>query len=393
MQGPPPPMFPPPSPGGPAPRRRRGAGGLLAGVAVVALVLGLGGGLAGAALWDRFGSSLGLSGSSGPLSAPRPLAPGQEPAPPAPDGSVAAVAEQVLPSVVTVEVRTAEGSGSGSGFVIDADGLLLTNNHVIGGAKDGDVSVVLFDGTTIPATVVGSTTRYDLAVLRVDRTGLTPLRFADTAVAVGSPVVAVGAPLGLQSTVTSGIVSALDRPVTAGDSAEDASYMNAVQTDAAINPGNSGGPLMNLDGEVVGINSAIAQPPGGMGAAGGSIGLGFAIPAVQAARTATEIIDTGVATYPVVGVSLDGEYGGPGVRVARDAPRGEPVTPGGPAAEAGIEPGDVILAFNGRPVRETAELIVAIGAQRPGDQATLTLAGSGGTTRDVVLELDAKEEG
>ena len=372
----------------PPPRRPRRSGGVVALVAttsVLALVLGLGGGVAGAALWDRFGSGSG-SGAAGAPVQRAPLGTDQSPAPQPAPGSVAAVAAEVLPSVVTVEVETAQGGGSGSGFVVDASGLLLTNNHVVDGAVADGVTVVLSDGTSLPATVVGRTVRYDLAVLRVDRTGLAPLKFASTALSVGDPVVAVGAPLGLQSTVTTGIVSALDRPVTAGDQPSSTSYMNAVQTDAAINPGNSGGPLVDLDGDVVGINSAIAAAPNSLGGQGGSIGLGFAIPAAQASRTAQEIIDTGRATYPVVGVVLENDYTGPGVQI------GDPVAPGGPADKAGLEPGDVILAFDGTPVRENAELIVAITAQRPGDTATLSVAVRGGDPRDVTLELDASEE-
>ena len=369
------------------PRRSRGVVALVLTTWVLALVLGLGGGLAGVALWERFG------GTSAAPPAPRaPLGTDQRPAPQPAPGSVAAVAAEVLPSVVTVEVETAQGGGSGSGFVVDASGLLLTNNHVVDGAVADGVSVVLSDGTSLPAEVVGRTVRYDLAVLRVDRAGLAPLRFASTALSVGDPVVAVGAPLGLQSTVTTGIVSALDRPVTAGEQASSASYMNAVQTDAAINPGNSGGPLVDLNGDVVGINSAIATAPSSMGGQGGSIGLGFAIPAAQASRTAQEIIDTGRATYPVVGVVLENDYTGPGVQITRSTAGGPPVTPGGPADQAGLEPGDVILAFDGTPVRENAELIVAIGAQRPGDTATLSVAVRGGDPREVTLELDASEE-
>ena len=386
---------PPAAPSAPAaaqppprrPRRSRGVVALVATTWVLALVLGLGGGLAGAALWDRFGPG---TTAAAPVQR-APLGTDQSPAPQPAPGSVAAVADQVLPSVVTVEVETAQGGGSGSGFVVDASGLLLTNNHVVDGAVADGVTVVLSDGTSLPAEVVGRTVRYDLAVLRVDRTGLVPLAFASTALSVGDPVVAVGAPLGLQSTVTTGIVSALDRPVTAGDPSS-ASYINAVQTDTAINPGNSGGPLVDLNGDVVGINSAIAQAPGGLGGQGGSIGLGFAIPAAQASRTAQEIIDTGRATYPVVGVVLENDYTGPGVQITRSTGGGDPVTPGGPADQAGLRPGDVILAFDGTPVRENAELIVAIGAQRPGDSATLTLAERGGGTREVTLELDASEE-
>jgi putative serine protease PepD len=206
---------------------------------------------------------------------------------------------------------------------------------------------------------------------------------------VGDAVLAVGAPLGLESTVTAGIVSALHRPVQAGAAAQTA-FIDAIQTDAAINPGNSGGPLVDVDGEVVGINSAIAQPPGSMSATG-SIGLGFAIPANQARHTAEQLIETGRATYPVVGVLLDSSYRGEGVQVASEAQQGQPaVTPGGPADEAGIRPGDVILSIDGRPVSRSDELIVAIRARQPGDAVTLRVR-SDGEERDVRVVLRERE--
>ena len=372
--------------------QRRGTGALVATVAGLSLLLGLGGGVAGAALVDRLGddgpaTAVSPSGD-GPVVAPgaaRDGAPARDP------GSVAGVAAAVLPSVVAIEVSAGQGQGSGSGFVIDPDGLILTNNHVIAAALDGgEVEVVFADGTREPAELVGRTARYDLAVLRVDRDGLTPLAFAEEEVVVGDPVIAIGAPLGLQSTVTSGIVSALDRPVSAGGQTEgdDPSFMNAVQTDAAINPGNSGGPLVDLEGRVVGINSAIAQAPGSQG---GNIGLGFAIPAEQAVRTSQEIVDTGEATFPLIGVVPDPTETEPGVLVATQADQ-PPVTPGGPADRAGIQPGDVILEVDGRPVDEFVELVVAITSQRPGDTITLVVQRDG-ETRDVDVLLDETEVG
>jgi putative serine protease PepD len=235
---------------------------------------------------------------------------------------------------------------------------------------------------------VGRTSDYDLAVLKVERTGLAPLLLADSAeVVVGDAVVAVGAPLGLEGTVTTGIVSALNRPVQAGASDETA-FINAIQTDAAINPGNSGGPLVNGAGEVIGINSAIAQPPGGIGAAPGSIGLGFAIPSNQARRTASELIETGSATYPIIGVLLDEGYTGEGVQVSDQTGGPQaPVTAGGPADDAGIRPGDVIVAIDGRPVTQPDELIVAIRAKAPGDTTVLRVR-TGEDEREVRVVLD-----
>lgn len=309
----------------------------------------------------------------------------------APAGSVADVAARVMPSVVSFEVSSPEGESTGSGFVFSADGYIVTNNHVVesavaaGGA--GRIVVVLADGDEVDGEVVGSTVGYDLAVVRIDRDGLVPLVLGDSdALVVGEPVTAFGAPLGLAGTVTTGIVSAVNRPVVAGGST-DVAFINAVQTDASINPGNSGGPLVNGAGEVVGINSAIAQPPG-VPRAAGSIGLGFAIPSNQARRTATELIETGRATYPIIGVMLDTTYTGEGVRVVLEAQGGNPpVTPDSPASRAGIRAGDVIVAIDGRPVTQPDELVVAIRARAPGDAVTLTLR-EDGRERDVRMVLD-----
>jgi putative serine protease PepD len=304
----------------------------------------------------------------------------------APD-SVAGIAAGVLPGVVYIEVSLGADRSSGSGFVIREDGYVLTNNHVVavGADSPGSITVVFSDGAQATAEVVGRTADYDLAVLRVDRDGLTPLALGDSStLQVGDPVVAVGAPLGLEGTVTAGIVSALNRPVSAGD-ASDTSFINAIQTDAAINPGNSGGPLVNLAGEVIGINSAIAQTSGSRAA--GNIGLGFAIPSSQARRTAEQLISTGRATYPIIGVLLDNSYSGQGVQVSAQAQNGRPaVTPDGPAEAAGIRPGDVILRIDGVPVTDPDELIVAIRARAPGDAVTLSVLRDG-TERDVEVTL------
>lgn len=347
--------------------------GAVAGIAAGALLLGLGGGVAGAWAFDEFSSpSASLSMTTGE-SVDRPA------------DSVASVAAAVMPSVVSIESAMQGGAATGSGFIIQDNGYILTNNHVVDGATD--ITVVFSDGSEHPAELVGATADYDLAVIKVDLDGLTPLTFADSdEVVVGDATIAVGSPLGLEGTVTTGIVSSLHRPVTAGDTQSQA-YIDALQTDAAINPGNSGGPLLNAKGEVIGINSAIATLSGTTSETG-SIGLGFAIPSNQAQRTAEQLIEDGVATYPVIGVQLDGRYTGEGVQVV-DGDAG--VVAGGPADQAGIEPGDVITAIDGRPITQTDELIVAIRAKAAGDDVVLTVQ-HGDSEEDVTVTLGSSNE-
>ncbi|MDO8144331.1 S1C family serine protease [Isoptericola sp. 178] len=357
-------------------------------VVVLALVVGLLGGLLGGRITDR-------AGEDAPVSADLPVSAGVQDDgadDSRPAGSHAAIAAGVLPSVVSLEItRSGGGGSSGSGFVLREDGYILTNDHVVapGAGGGGDVVVVLADGSEHDGEIVGRTSDYDLAVVKIDVDGLTPLVLGDSDdVVVGDAVLAVGAPLGLDSTVTAGIVSALHRPVQAGDQATTA-FIDAIQTDAAINPGNSGGPLVDADGEVVGINSAIAQPPGATQATG-SIGLGFAIPANQARTTAEQLIETGQATYPVIGVLLDTSYSGEGVQVSTEAQEGiPPVTPDGPADVAGVRAGDVILAIDDRPVSRSDELIVAIRARQPGDAVTLRVR-SDGEEREVRVVLQER---
>ncbi|WP_324649716.1 trypsin-like peptidase domain-containing protein [Georgenia sp. H159] len=360
-------------------RTRRRTVGL--GVVVLLVLVSLLGGVVLGALGAR---ALWPTTTSGALPAPANPASTVR----APD-SVAGIAAAALDSTVFIEVRGGGSGSSGSGMVLREDGYVVTNNHVIDAAGDGDgeVSVTFADGAQERADIVGRTADYDLAVLKVDRDGLTPLPLADSdAVVVGDPVVAVGAPLGLEGTVTSGIISALNRPVQAGGSSEGTSFINAIQTDAAINPGNSGGPLINTAGEVIGINTAIAQAGG---QPTGSIGLGFAIPSNQVRRTAEQLIETGRATYPVIGVALDTRYQGEGVQVLEDGAADTPaVTPDGPGAEAGIEPGDVITHFDGQPVTSPSELIVAVRSRAPGDTVVLTVRSDDGQEREVEVVLD-----
>jgi putative serine protease PepD len=314
-----------------------------------------------------------------------------------PVSTVAGIAGRVLPSVVSVEVRTSDGGGTGSGFVIDDTGYVLTNNHVVEPAADADgvIKIVLADERRVDARIVGRASTYDLAVLKVTKTdGLVPARLGDSdAVAVGDPVVAIGSPLGLAGTVTSGIISATERPVSARrpregeEGASNDSYISALQTDAAINPGNSGGPLVDGSGKVVGVNTAIATL-GGLGGQTGSIGLGFAIPINQARRTAQQLIETGEASFPVIGASVGGEVAGRGAQIADGA---DALVAGGPAERAGLRPGDVIVAIDGDRVNSSEELIVEIRSRLPGDRVTLTYE-RGGQQRQAQVTLGASQE-
>jgi putative serine protease PepD len=375
----------------PAPRSRGPRTGPIIAVAtVLALLAGLVGGVLGFAVADRIQSDDVVDASA---VLPQPPASGNSERP---QDSIAGIAAQALPAVVSLSVRGLAERGTGSGFVIREDGYILTNNHVIeAAASGGEITAAFEDGTTAPATIVGRDPAYDLAVVKVDKSGLPvlPLGNSDDAV-VGDTVIAVGSPLGLSGTVTAGIVSALNRPVTAGGSgAGETSFINAIQTDAAINPGNSGGPLLDSGGRVIGINSAIATLGGQGGGQGGSIGVGFAIPVNQAKITAEQIIRTGQSTKPVIGVTLDLSYSGPGARIsANTSGQGAGVVPGGPADSAGLQPGDVVLEVNGRPVNGGDEFIVAIRAQQPGDTVTLTVERDGSTT-DLQVTLGSETSG
>jgi putative serine protease PepD len=379
----------PAAPAAPPPTRRRGPGwGALIGVSLaVALVSGLVGGLLGGVLADRGAfESTGAPGAAAPSVGTGATT--------RPDGSVANIAARTTPSVVTLRVEGGGGTGTGSGWVYDGRGHIVTNNHVVASAADGgEITVVLANGQQVPGTIVGRDASYDLAVVKVDRTDLEPLTLGRSAdVVVGDQVIAVGAPLGLDSTVTTGIVSALDRPVTPGE-ADDQSFINAIQTDAAINPGNSGGPLLDMQGRVIGVNSAIARAPGSeISGQSGNIGVGFAIPSDQVATTVEQLITTGKAVHPIIGVFLDSTYDGEGVRIADEGPAGQPaVAPDGPAAAAGLEAGDVVIAFEGRPVSEDGELVVLIRSRTVGEKVTMTIL-RGGTQRDVTMVLEGSAD-
>jgi putative serine protease PepD len=318
--------------------------------------------------------SLGSSASGTPALAKRP------------PGSIAGIAQRIQPSVVTIDIRSATGTGNGSGFIISKNGHILTNNHVAepGDSTGGSLTVVFHDGTTAPARIIGRDAGSDVAVLKVEKNNLPAVQFADSDKAsVGDPVIAFGSPLGLNGTVTTGIISAMERPVkTGGREGGEEAYMAAIQTDAAINPGNSGGPLVDGDGRVIGIDSAIATIPGETGKAG-SIGLGFAIPMNQAKRTAEQLIANGKATTTVIGADLDRDTKLPtgGVRVTS--------VPDGPAKQAGLRPGDVIVRLNNRVIGDAVDLIALVRKLPPGTKASLVYT-RGGRPATTSITLGAK---
>ena len=338
-------------------------------VAVLSLAFGAAGGVGGYVVADR----LNIGGTHSAVTLPQSSADRSA----RPDGSIAAIASQVTPSVVSIAFEGSMGSGTGSGFIIDSRGYILTNNHVVEGAiGGGTLTVDLPDGRNFPATIVGRNSAYDLAVIKVNASNLVAVQLGNSeSLVVGDTVVAIGAPLGLSGTVTTGIVSALNRPVTAGGSGE-TSFINAVQTDAAINPGNSGGPLVDSRGLVIGVNSAIATMSSSMSGQSGSIGLGFAIPINQAKRIAEELIATGKSTNPILGVQVDMQSNNRGAIISG-------VTSGGPADSAGLKAGDVVTKVDDRLVLNGTEFIVAIRSHVPGDKVVLTLADGG--TLNVTL--------
>jgi putative serine protease PepD len=268
--------------------------------------------------------------------------------------------------------------------VLDDKQHVITNNHVVADATgDGELKVVDQNGTKHAAKIIGRSPVYDIAVLEVSNPhGLKPASIGSSkTMHVGDTVVAIGSPLGLSSTVTSGIVSAVDRPVTTGNQNQ-SSYINAVQTDAAINPGNSGGPLVNMRGQVVGVNSAIATTGGSIGGESGNIGVGFAIPMEQVRVTAAQILATGEARYPVIGANVNTGSQTDGAQVVS-------VPSGTPAADAGLEKGDVVTRVNDMPINDGIGLIVAIRSHQPGETVTLTVDRNG-KKEQVRVKLDSK---
>ncbi|MGV0741822.1 S1C family serine protease [Mycolicibacterium sp. XJ870] len=406
----------------PQKRSRGRAGVLVAGMAAVAVTSGAVAGVAVVNHVDR--STANAQATVAEAQNPAPARGPNLPAAAAPAGSVEQVSAKVLPSVVKLQVDTGQGSAEGSGIVISPDGMILTNNHVVEAAKevaagqdslpslggpmspqdpfgglfgpgsdtpaarsgsDMKATVTFSDGRTAPFTVVGTDPADDLAVVRAEGvSGLTPIAMGSSKdVKVGQNVVAIGSPLGLQGTVTTGIVSALDRPVATGDETTgQASVMSAIQTDAAINPGNSGGALVNMNGELIGVNSAIASL-GGQGSGGaqsGSIGLGFAIPVDQAKRIADELISTGTVQHASLGVQLGTDARANGAAIAG-------VANGGPAADAGLRSGMVITKVDDRVIDGPEALIATVRSKAPGDQVTVTYQDPSGDSQTAEVTL------
>ena len=302
-------------------------------------------------------------------------------------GDVEQVAANVLPSVVSIRVSSRNAVEEGSGSIISSDGYVLTNNHVVGSAAQGsDIQVTLNDGSTMDADFVAGDAETDIAVIKIRGANDLPvISLGDSSqVRVGQQVVAIGSPLGLSATVTTGIVSALNRPVRAsgGDGGE-SSLIDAIQTDAAINPGNSGGPLVDMNGNLIGMNSVIASMSNGEGQAG-SIGLGFAIPVNQARRLAQQLIDNGRVSQPKIGVSLNPNDRYRGALIAD-------VAKGSPADEAGLRPGELVVGVNDRVIDSNDALIAAIRGFEFGDTITLKVRTSDDQQpREVQVTLPAE---
>ncbi|HEY8373683.1 MAG TPA: trypsin-like peptidase domain-containing protein [Pseudonocardiaceae bacterium] len=355
----------------PAGRRRAVAGVLL----VALLAGGVGGGVGG---WIGYT----LAEDRAPTALDEPPPPARD-AGSLPVGSIEQVAQKVLPSVVQLQVRGRASAGEGSGIVISQDGLILTNNHVVEAAAGGGVIVAVFqDGRSARAEIVGRDPTSDLAVVRANGvSGLTQAELGRSDdLVVGQQVVAIGSPFGLSGTVTAGIISALERPVRAGgEGGSQDTVLNAIQTDAAINPGNSGGPLVDTQGRVIGINSAIYSPRAS-GQQAGSVGLGFAIPIDQARRIADEIVKSGRVTQAVLGVSVVDANGG--AEIAE-------VVPGSPAEQVGLRAGDLIVDVDDRRIDGSDAVVAEVRSHRPGDRIKVTVQ-RGGSEETVEVTLGSR---
>lgn len=371
----------------PRPNQKRSrTGTLVIGALAVAVVsAGIGGGVATLVHQDRpsFAGSLSDAAPSRPAAA-------------LPAGSVEQVAAKVVPSVVKLETNLGRASEEGSGIILTSDGLILTNNHVVAAAADpnspggrAETKVTFANGRTTPFTVVGTDPSSDIAVVRAQNaSGLTPITLGSSGdLRVGQDVVAIGSPLGLEGTVTTGIISALNRPVAAGgDTRNQNTVLDAIQTDAAINPGNSGGALVNMNGELVGVNSAIATMGGDSPQAqSGSIGLGFAIPVDQAKRIADELIQNGTASHASLGVQVSNDTGTDGAKIVE-------VTSGGAAAAAGLPSGVVVTKVDDRVINSADALVAAVRSKAPGEKVTLTYLDQGGKPQTVQVTLGKAQQ-
>ncbi|BBY31724.1 S1C family serine protease [Mycolicibacterium sediminis] len=369
-----------------APKKRSRAGALTVGALAIAVIsAGIGGGVATLVQPERATTTTSALGA----------APSQ-PAASLPAGSVEQVAAKVVPSVVKLETDMGRQSEEGSGIVLSSDGLILTNNHVVAAAKDGvpgggpvQTKVTFADGNTTSFTVVGTDPSSDIAVVRADNAAnLTPITLGSSgSLRVGQDVVAIGSPLGLEGTVTTGIVSALNRPVAAGgDARNQNTVLDAIQTDAAINPGNSGGALVNMNGELVGVNSAIATLGGDSAQSqSGSIGLGFAIPVDQAKRIADELIQSGTASHASLGVQVGNDATVDGAKIVD-------VTGGGAASAAGLPSGAVVTKVDDRVIGSADALVAAVRSRAPGDQVTLTYLDPSGKPATVQVTLGKAQQ-
>nr|WP_167100827.1 trypsin-like peptidase domain-containing protein [Mycobacterium sp. DL592] len=386
-------------------RRGVGAAVLVAGTAVVAMAVGA---AATAAVVSNSSHSVSNSSAGAPLAVthPAPTAPTQgQPAAVSAPGSVEEVSAKVLPSVVKIQIDSGQAREEGSGIILSSDGLILTNNHVVAaaagdtdsprgpGAMGGGLkaTVSLSDGRTAPFAVVGTDPADDVAVIRVQGLdNLTPISIGSSKdLKVGQNVVAIGSPLGLQGTVTTGIISALNRPVATGDEQTGQhSVMSAIQTDAAINPGNSGGALVDMSGNLIGVNSAIASMGGGQdspGAQAGSIGLGFAIPVDQAKRIADELVSTGTVQRASLGVKLSADDSGHGAAIAG-------VVQGSAAASAGLEKGSVVTKVDDQVIDGPEALVAAISSKAPGDTVALTYNDPAGSSHTAQVTLGQQQQ-
>ena len=387
---------PAPAPGGNDRKPRSRRLGFAAGIVAASLIVGGGAGVGGAALYSS------NHDNSGDVASPSGAVSSKVVDDAAPAGTVEKVAAEVLPSVVKIEVSGQQEAGSGSGIILSSDGEILTNNHVVEVAGDGGTIKVDFNnGKSASAKILGTDPLTDTAVIKADGvSGLTPATIGKSGnLVVGQSVVAIGSPFGLDSTVTSGIVSALHRPVNVGSDAQgNATVYPAIQTDAAINPGNSGGALVDMAGHVVGINASIRTAGSSDSSEeSGSIGLGFAIPIDEVMPIVDQMIKGETPTHARLGISVStagasAESQGTADIFDGDGAKVEQVTPGSTAEKAGIKTGDVITKVGDQPITSSDGLVATIRSYRPGQKVTVTYTHDGQTkTTTITLDSDASE--